>query len=462
MSKIHLFLNVFASVWVTSSIVGVVGIGNACAQKAQNKNVQPEFQIPDQVLAGSPLAIKLSGFLPNSKVKIEAKRVWGWTKPRLHQSVVHVTTDTNGAIDLSKQAPIAESESSYQGIHPLGLLWAMKPVSDEVVSPHAKDVVVFRATQLSADNVDEPVAEASLEIINRDADVQEFPLSDDPKLEGAFVMMLPSKKPRPVIITLGGSEGGDSSARRTAPILASMGYAVVGYPYYSPAYNGDKPQFPSLPQAFADIPLDRIELVLDEIERHPNLDINRVGLHGVSKGGEFVLAVASRIDRFKAVVAIVPSDVIWEGWGAGSGPTSSFSFREESLPFVPYKGMGEAIAKMQRGEKANIRIPHDAGRAAFPDRVEPARIQVENIHAAVMVVGGEKDELWDSGGMCRNIVKTRKNAGLETEAWISPKAGHYLSGHAYNPTKYRAEAALRTESFPAMVEFFAKNLNPKQ
>ncbi|MEL6105911.1 MAG: acyl-CoA thioesterase/BAAT N-terminal domain-containing protein [Planctomycetota bacterium] len=416
----------------------------------------PRFRVPDTIVAGEALSIRLEGLTPESRVRIQSERIAGWRQKRPHRATVWVQADATGNINLSEQAPVSGTESSYQGVEPLGLLWSMTPREEESVEVSSKpmNVVTFTATAQDGQRL----AICEMKIQSRAEDVTEEPL-DHPELEGSFVMMRrPSEVPLPVIITLGGSEGGDTSARRTAPLLASLGFAVVGVPYYSPAYGDGEPDFKTLPRTFTEIPLDRLELVLNAIEEHPQLDVSRVALHGVSKGGEFVLAAASRLDRFKAVVAIVPSDVIWEGWGSAR-KTSSFSFQGEPLPFVPYKGMQETIAKLSKGERVSIRVPHDAGRAASPERVPAAMIEVEKIKCPLMVVGGDKDQTWDSGGMCRNIVERRETAGLDTEAWIGPDAGHYLAGHAFDPMSFATkDASFRTKTYPAMVRFLQEHL----
>ena len=130
---------------------------------------------------------------------------------------------------------------------------------------------------------------------------------------------------------------------------------------------------------------------------------------------------------------------------------------------MPYKDMQETIDLMRQGKKVSIRTPHDAGRKAYPEAVETARIRVEDIRAPLMVLGGDNDRTWDSGGMCRNIVAARESAGLETQAWISEDAGHYLAGHAYHAMpNLQAEASLRTKTYPAMLEFFKEHLQSQR
>ncbi|MEM0926545.1 MAG: acyl-CoA thioester hydrolase/BAAT C-terminal domain-containing protein, partial [Planctomycetota bacterium] len=279
-------------------------------------------------------------------------------------------------------------------------------------------------------------------------------------LQGSFVLRAKGQRRLPVIILLGGSEGGDWGARASAPGLASRGFAAVGVPYFSPSYGTEQAKFDRLPAAFIEIPIDRLEKVLEAIKAREDLDATRIGVMGVSKGAEFALLAAERFDWISAVCAIVPSDVVWEGWGDhASVPRSCFSWRGKPLPFVPYDGMQAAIAKMQAGEPATLREPHEAGRLKHADRVEAARIRVEDIASAVMLVGGDQDPTWNSGEMARNIIDARLAVGKTTEAWISPLAGHYLSGHAHRPME-SAEGSLRSRTYPAMLDFFGRNLTP--
>lgn len=251
------------------------------------------------------------------------------------------------------------------------------------------------------------------------------------ELPGAFFQKPSGDGPFPAIIVVGGSEGGDSSARRKAPLFVAEGYAVLGLPYYSPAYYGRNPQFPALPKAFHDIPLESLEKALGWLRRQSAVDGGRVAIYGASKGAELALAGASRIDGFAAIVAIVPSDVIWEAWGPGTtdGESSGFSWRGQALPFVPYIAMDEEIAKYGiAGATPRLRTPQDAGRHANPHRVEEARIKVEAIDEPVFVAGGDADNTWASGEMAQQIAERRAAANLPTVSLIFSNAGHALSG----------------------------------
>lgn len=280
---------------------------------------------------------------------------------------------------------------------------------------------------------------------------------------GAFLVRPEGVERPPVIIALGGSEGGDSAARGDASRFAAQGYAVLGLPYYSPAY-GDQPQeVEGLPKAFVDIPLDLVERARDWLRARTDVDGERIGLYGVSKGAEFALAAAARVDGLAAVVAIVPSDVVWEGWGDGQpeGTSASFSWRGKALPFVPYVGMNAEFAKFGTGETPRLRTPQDAGRRAHPDAAATARIRVEDIDEPVLVAGGEKDDIWASGEMARAIAERRAAAGLQTVIYDFPEAGHFLGGTgegSVNDAGGEANLAAQKMVWPATLAFLDRHL----
>jgi hypothetical protein len=164
-----------------------------------------------------------------------------------------------------------------------------------------------------------------------------------------------------------------------------------------------------------------------------------------------------------AVAAIVPSDVIWEGWGPGStsGETSSFSWRGEPLDFVPHKGIERAIAGVPDEDRVPMRVPHAEGRLAHPERVRAARIRVEDIDEPVFLLGGGSDQTWDSGDMAARIAATRAEAGLETDVLIFADATHGLSGPPQSPTRTRSVLA-KAAGWPSLLAFFERTLQVRQ
>ena len=281
-------------------------------------------------------------------------------------------------------------------------------------------------------------------------------------MPGSFYAAPEGEGPFPAIVVIGGSNGGDSTQRRMAKRFVEQGYAVFGLVYYSPAWYGRDAQFPALPAAFDAIPVEGAERAREWLCQRSDVRCDAIGIYGVSKGAEFALLAGSLIDGFAGIAAIVPTDVVWEGWGPGtrSGKTSSFSWQGVPLSFVPYVGMDEAFAKMRSGERVRLRIPHDAGRHANPDRALAARIRVEDIDEPVLVAGGDADTVWNSGEMAQAISERRTAVGLETTALIFTDAGHGLSGDGSNVEGWykEPELAAQREVWPATLRFFADNL----
>lgn len=270
---------------------------------------------------------------------------------------------------------------------------------------------------------------------------------------------------RPIIIALGGSEGGAWFGRSIAPHLAGLGYAVLALPYYNAGWG--EPVTAGLPSAFADIPVDRLEAVRRWIRTRSDLDARGIALYGVSKGGEFAMLAATRLAWLRAVIGVVPSDVVWEGWGAGiaEGTRSSFAWKGRAFLFTPYKGMTAAFAAIGRGERVALTVPHLEGRRANPDRAAHARIPVERYAGPMLIAGGDKDMTWPSGEMVRSIAERRAIAGRVTVALGFPTAGHGLTGTGWAPLAYpgmEAEAAGNAKAqqtvWAETVRFLARHL----
>ena len=228
------------------------------------------------------------------------------------------------------------------------------------------------ATPLKAENEAQAPAPADAASVTAALNA---PIVIGDQLPGSFLTLPKGNGPFPAIIVLGGSEGSDSAARDFTERFVPEGYAVLGLPYYSPR-EGQKGHIPGLPNAFQEIAVDQLVTARDWLRARSDIRSDDIAIYGVSKGAEMALLAGSLIDGFAAIAAIVPSDVVWEGWGS-SRTTSSFSWRGEALPFVPYQGMGEEFANPTGPDgRPRLRFPHDKGRNANPDRVVNARIAV--------------------------------------------------------------------------------------
>ena len=473
------FLHRFPSGLFFGLVVGlVVGLPTPAAH-AQQIVLEPNAT----VLAGDALAIRITGLPADTEVQVATRRLvrefTGALKP--YGAQANYRSSAVGTLDLTSAVPLPGG--SYSGADLRGLFWSMQPqpaatpagAAEVLPADLTEGQVKIEVREASAaGSAKKPLATRTLTLLRELPEVVSRPVEGFP---GALFSTLPGDKPRPALIILGGSEGG-RQITRNAPVYASRGFAVLALPYYSPAQWGPAgplpPEVPELPRAFADLPVERLAAARDWLAKQPGVNAQRIGVVGTSKGAEFALLAAARMPWVKAVLAIVPSDVVWEGWGEGviPGERTSFAWQGQPLPFVPYKDFEKEFAGFATGADVKIRRPLDAGRAANPDRVAPARIRVEEIAAPVMVVGGHDDQVWDSGSMAENIARTRAAAGRETVALVYRDAGHFLGGSGWGPTTQynagpsksggtpEANARAQAEAWVKSLDFLRRTLGP--
>lgn len=404
----------------------------------------PSLMVDDRLVWSSEPVLVAKGLEPGQTYQLTTERRSFWDSGATERSVLTFTADPSGIIDTSKLAPEGETEASaYAPVRDMAYL------AGEATNDLEPLQLRFRLNSQNGDlSLDRIVA------IGPDPErLKEEPLGE--AFIGAYILRLAEAAgPQPAIVLLGGSEGGDRGSRATAPVLAAEGFTVLGLPYYSPAWFGQEQQFPGLSKAFANLPVDYLESAVTELRKRQDVIADKIMLHGGSKGAEFVLLAGSLIPDesmgggFCGIVADVPSDVVWEGWGAGE-TVSSFSWRGEPLPFVPYQDMSRAL---DRSDSYTMTEAHENGRKANPDRLAAARIPVERIDEPVLLIGGDKDTTWASGPMSRTLKATREEAGLETELYVYPEGGHGVGGSPLVRTT-KANLAARLESFPAVIAF---------
>lgn len=471
---------------------------------AQKFNVAPA----SPVLLGDAVAISVDGLLPNQTIKIVSERVvleWGGEKRALYRAEAAFNADASGKVDLATAEPKTGAlkagtleagtleTGTYKRADVSGLFWSMRPVKEEVPADRPLMEVRLRATNITDNTV---IAEKTITFIKALADVvteavEQFPgavfaiqktaagLSPQRVVNAPASNSAPTPTPtptkRPAIILLGGSEGG-STVTRGAAQLASHGFAVLALPYYSPPnWPSQKAELPTLPAAFADIPIERLNEARAWLKTRADVDANRIAIHGTSKGAEFALLAAVHLPWVRAVVAIVPSDVVWEGWGdkVEPGKRASFAFNGKPFAFVPYVDFAQEFMGYQTGEDIRIRRPQDKGRAAHPAAAVLARIPVERIKAPVLLVAGQDDQVWNSAMMAHNIAERRAAAKLDTVSLIYTEAGHYLTGTGFDPTTQydlglmkgggtpMGNAKAQADAWPKTIEFLKRTLATK-
>ena len=442
--------------WTCASVAALGLLSAALDARAQAFEIDPA----GQVFQGEPVAVRLTDVAPGASVEITAERRFG-RPPVLYASRARFVADERGSVDLTTAAPV---DGSYQGADAAGLFWSMTPTDRPAPENWTSGEV-----RLSARIGDAVVATGATRLIGARDDVV---IDEIPGFPAARLYRLPGNTSRPVVVVLHGADGGAGASERFGPKLASLGYAVVGLPYYSPDWGEYAPPkaIPELPGSFIDIRIDQIAELRDWLATRPEVDAARIALFGGSKGAEFALIAASKYPWLTSIVALAPSDLVWEGWGLemveAEGTRSSISFEGQPLPFMPYVGFVEGLLA---GPEADLLKIHEDGRAAHPDREAAARIPVEAFPGPVMLIAGDADSEWRSGQMARNLAAARERAGLETELLVYPEAGHDISGDGWAPTivgiergggSAEANARAQADAWPKILGFLERTLRP--
>jgi dienelactone hydrolase len=422
----HRFVPALIAAFAFAATVG----GDAIAQELRTS---PR----GEVLEGEPVAIVADGLQPGEEVTLRAERWYAPLStaakpPRLFRAEARFRADARGRIDSTASASLG---GSYVGVDARGMFWSMTPLDDPRSVPHEANT---REVRLSLTRAQGHSLECSVRLL---AASREVVVETVDALPGATFASLPGDDAKPALIVLGGSEGGASIGAAAAP-FASHGFAVLALPYFAPERD-----VAGLPEAMVEQPLEYLASAYRWLTRKAGVDASRVGLHGTSLGATYALLGATRFAWVDAVVASVPSDVVIDGWGPGiaEGTRSAFSWRGEPLPFVPSMGYD---AEMQRDE-IHVRRVYERGRAAFPERAVRARIPVETIRGAVMVIGAYDDQMWPSGMMAQNLAERRLEAGLAVSAHLYPDAGHALYPTGYDPTTTYGQRRQKVGGTPA-------------
>lgn len=197
-----------------------------------------------------------------------------------------------------------------------------------------------------------------------------------------------------------------------------------------------------------------------------DVDGQRTGVMGKSKGGEAALLIASAYPQVRVVVVGVPSSVAWQGIDAKDRPNTAGSWSQagKAVPFVPYD-MSRPIISI-----SDLYARSLAGADAHPSAV----IAVERIKGPVMRVCGEADTLWPSCEMSDAVASRLRGRGFKDDV----KVLHYANaGHAAfglpipdgNPAKAMLLAlggdaegnnAARVESWGEAMAFLDRTLKP--
>lgn len=357
--------------------------------------------------------------------KPEPTLVHGWGRHR---------ADAAGVVDLRTSSPL-EGTSTATG--PRTLFWSARRQGDPLLADQA---FAERGVELADDSTltlrvargDRIVAQRSFGIDRVRAAMTRVDVVM-PGLVGAFAAPAGSQA-LPTIIHLHGSEGGSlEKSRDVAARYAERGFAVLAIAYFAwPFEAGDLP----VPRAHENIEVELLERARAWLADRPEADVDRIGLVGNSKGGEFAMLGAATYGWVRAAVGCVPSDVVWEGYGPMDAPVatrapgshSSWSLGGSPVSYVP-------TYDDRRDGFLDNTDRYDRARAQFGDQARAARIPIERTSARLFLIGGDRDRVWASGAMVHSLANAMDAVGKgdQVETLVSPTGGHFLCGDGLYP-----------------------------
>jgi dienelactone hydrolase len=396
----------------------------------------PRFALSaDTVLLDETVRIALSGLPPDQLVTI---RLTGVGPARIWRSAATFRADGGGRVDLATATPLS---GSYQGAHPMGLIWSA--VRDSAARPTGPAGPLGGPQRTPEPRAVPPQGlELSAEVAGRVVAVDTlWRLAMAPTVRAEAVrerglvgtVYLPAgAERRPAVIVLGGSLGGITPPNGIPGGLASRGYVVLSLGYF--AAEG-------LPEELANIPLEYFGTALRWLAEHPSVDSSRLAVVGVSRGGELALLVGATYPAVRAVVAYVPSHVAWPGPSAATVRPPAWTLGGRPVPWMHATETAAAVARQsgcRDAAAAACAPPLTLHRflARLEDSAAAARaeIPVERINGPVLLISGREDRVWPSTLMADRVVARLRRTGFRhpVEHHAYAGAGHAI-GRPYVP-----------------------------
>jgi dienelactone hydrolase len=233
----------------------------------------------------------------------------------------------------------------------------------------------------------------------------------------------------PAMILLGGSDGGDSM-RQAAAMFAAKGYVAASVAYFG---------LPGLPASLVDVPVETVGRAIEALQGRGDVDAARIGILGISRGGEFALLAAATYPQIKAVIGISPSPIAYMGLGSDGIPTGcAWSRGGTPLPCVPADALvGQAVgAEFMQGKPIVLEPLYEASRKANPAVTQAAFFPLERIDGPLLCLSGAADVMWNAAEQCvlATAYLSAHHHAYADRAIAYPNAGHLFLWAMHGPS----------------------------
>jgi pimeloyl-ACP methyl ester carboxylesterase len=377
------------------------------------------------VLVDEPVNLTVVGCTPGETVVLRA--AWSIGDERV-QSEGQFVVPSDGIVDPA-QAPSVGG--TYTGVEPYGLWWSI--AASEI--PDDPDELGSWPVSITAAGRDWDAA-GTLVRRKLDPSVQALPVRSG-RLRGIF--FLPDHQGRlPAVIVFSGSGGGLGGVTSAAALLASHGFAVLALAYF---------RYDDLPADLAEIPLEYFFEAIEWLKTEVPSPVGSIGVMGASRGGELALLLGSTYpEQISAVVAKVPSGVVWSGISRDPA-RNPVAWTIGGRPITPMKGYPRDPAGLPIRDGGIALTPGFEARlaASSSEDLAAAEIPVERCGGPVLLLSAEDDAMWPSTTLAEIAVRRARTHGLQHPIrHISyPDAGHTLGTPAGFPIPLRSVHPVR-------------------
>lgn len=211
------------------------------------------------------------------------------------------------------------------------------------------------------------------------------------------VLYLGKGKNQPLIVGLGGSEGGNAWTsdywKNTRDKFIKNGYAFLAIGYF-----GAK----GTPDTLNKIAIEDVYNAIKIATKNKKVNKKKIAIIGGSRGADLALLLGSYYKDINCVVSIVGSNAVFPGHTPHFS-TSCWTYENKELPFVPVNE--EAVPFLM---KRDLRGTFET---MLKDTiaVEKATIKIENIKGAIFLLSATKDEICPSTPMAEMMMERLKS-----------------------------------------------------
>jgi dienelactone hydrolase len=387
---------------------GLLGLGSASGCLSDTDGDSLAFEHLEEVRSDEVVELVIDGFPPDTGVEVTAEIEL--TTGTARSPTVTLEAD-DGRLDLAETEVVDgdpfDGVDVWDGLNvppSVALLQFVDDLGETYSLPEEHDVTYHVEPQ------DEGTESTSTSLIRTYPGNRDPQRSDPADLIGE-VFEPPEGESGPGIVVLHGADGSPST--ETAGALAANGFTA-----FALQYTGA----PGLPSDVVEVPVEYVGDAIDWLAEHETVDGERVGIYGVSKGGELGLLAGSVFESVGAVVSIVGNGVVWEGQvGRGTPETSSWTYEGEPVPYVPW------IESAVDPEKPVAEQYGLVLEATSSETIDTATIPVERIDGPVLLVSGGEDATWESE-LLQGFAERRleEHGHQEFEHLVFEEAGHAI------------------------------------